>query len=251
MPEPLRAVLVDDESLARERLTALLAEVAPEVEIAGEAASGREAVPLIHDRRPDVVFLDIAMPVLDGFDVVDLLAPPRPHIVFVTAYDEHALRAFEVHALDYLTKPVRAERLAEAVRRVQQARQGGRGADALDSLRASREDRPIVRLTVRVGTRLRVVDPREVAVFEARDKLVFARLGEREHPVDFTLDTLEARLPSDQFVRAHRAFLVNVAHIREWVPWFGGTHHLRLGSGVEIPVSRRRARAVRSVLKGE
>ncbi|MEO1480453.1 MAG: response regulator, partial [Bacteroidota bacterium] len=134
----LRAVLVDDEPLARTRMRMLLAEAEQEVEVIGEAGSGREAVPLIYETKPDVLFLDIQMPVLDGFDVLDLLAPPRPHVVFVTAYDEFALRAFEVHALDYLTKPVRAERLARSLSRVAAMVAAGTPDAALDGFQATR-----------------------------------------------------------------------------------------------------------------
>ena len=254
MAPPLRAVVVDDEPLARERLVALLAEVAPHVEVVGQAGGGRAAVPLVHRERPDVVFLDVAMPVINGFDVVDLLAPPRPHVVFVTAYDDHALRAFEVHALDYLVKPVGRERLAEAVRRVERPAPDAASAAGLDALRASPDRRPLLRLAVHVGRRLRVVDLSEVDYFEASDKLVLARLRaappSAELPVDFTLDALERRLDPARFVRSHRAFLVNLDRVREVVPWFSGGSRLRLDGGAELPVSRRRARDVRAVLTG-
>ena len=258
MAAPLRAVVVDDEPLARERLVALLAEVAPHVEVVGQAEGGRAAVPLVHRERPDVVFLDVAMPVIDGFDVVDLLAPPRPHVVFVTAYDDHALRAFEVHALDYLVKPVARERLAEAVRRVGAVERPATGAasaaDGLDALRGSPDRRPLSRLAVHVGRRLRVVDVAEVDYFEASEKLVLARLRgappSAELPVDFTLDALERRLDPGRFVRSHRAFLVHLDRVREVVPWFSGGYRLRLDGGAELPVSRRRARDVRAVLTG-
>ena len=252
---PLRAVVVDDEPLARERLVALLAEAAPHVEVVGLAEGGRTAVPLIHETRPDVVFLDVEMPVIDGFDVVDLLAPPRPHVVFVTAHDDHALRAFEVHALDYVTKPVGRERLASAVARVTASPTGTGAANAgLDALRASPERRPLVRLAVHAGRRLRVVDPAEVDYFEARDKVVLARLHGRptsaDLPVDFALDALERRLDPDRFVRSHRAFLVNLDRVREVVPWFRGGYRLRLDTGAELPVSRRRVSGVKAVLMG-
>ncbi len=255
---PLRAVLVDDEPPARERLRALLGDAAragaPSVEVVGEAGNGREAVPLVHETRPDLVFLDVQMPVLDGFDVVDLLAPPRPHVVFVTAYDAYALRAFAVHALDYLTKPVEAPRLAAALARaaalVAAGLPTGPSGAGLDALRAERADRPLVRLTVRVGRSLRVVDPAEIAFFEAREKLVFARLGGADHAVDFTLDALERRLDPARFLRVHRAFVVNVGRVRELTPGFAGATRLRLDDGSVVPLSRRRAADVRARLGG-
>ena len=189
----------------------------------GEAENGRRAVPLIHEARPDVVFLDVQMPGLDGFDTLDLLAPPRPHVVFVTAYDEHAVRAFEVHALDYLTKPVRAARLAATLLRLADLQQ--RPDPAQQAFEADREreqeDAPLRRLALPAGRRLRVVELDEVAYFEAREKLVFAHVGGRDHPVDFTLQALEKRLDPDAFCRVHRAFLVNVGAVRELMPWVG------------------------------
>ncbi|MEM1269422.1 MAG: response regulator [Bacteroidota bacterium] len=235
----MRCVLVDDEPLARERLRSLLAEADATVEIVGEAASGREAVPMIHELKPEVVFLDVQMPVLDGFDVVDLLARPRPHIVFVTAYDQYAIRAFDARAIDYLTKPVRLERLRETLRRLPAEPTDG----ALDGLRP---DAPLERLAVHAGRRLRVVQIPDVQYFEARHKLVFARLNDGEFAVDATLESLERRL-SGTFTRVHRAYLVNLNAIRELVPTRSG-YQLRLTDGTPLPVARRRASNVRRLM---
>jgi two-component system LytT family response regulator len=244
----MRAVLVDDEPLARARLRALLSDSDAPIEVVGEAGSGREAVPLLHQLRPDVVFLDVQMPVLDGFDVLDLLGATRPHVVFVTAYDEHALHAFEVHAADYLTKPVRRERLARTLARVAALVAAGSADAPLDALVAERGEAPLRRLTLRAGRALRVVEVTNVTLFEARDKLVFARYEGRDFPIDFTLQELDSRLPPNAFVRVHRAFVVNASAMRELTPWFGGTHRLRLSDGSEIPVSRRRVRALKKGL---
>jgi two-component system LytT family response regulator len=246
----MRCVLVDDEPLARERFRALLEESDASVEIVGEAGSGREAVPLIHEAEPDVVFLDVQMPALDGFDVVDLLAPPRPHVVFVTAYDEYALRAFEVHALDYLTKPVRLGRLNDALHHVQQ-RVDAEASDAgLEALRSDRQSEPLRRLTVHVGRRLRVVDLDRVRWIESDDRLVFAHLDDARYRTDFTLDTLEQRLPAGRFVRTHRTCIVNLDAVFEMVPGTSGTYTLRLDDGHTVPVARRRAQRVKDALGG-
>ncbi len=245
----MRCILVDDEPLARERLRALLHEADADVEVAGEAGDGKDAVPLIHETRPDVVFLDVQMPVLDGFDVVDLLAAPRPHIVFVTAYDEYALRAFDVHALDYLTKPVRLERLNETLRRVQAALGTEAAAARLDALRKERQDRPLRRLTVHVGRKLRVLDLDAIRYVEADDKLVFAHLDDAKYRTDFTLDELEQRLDA-RFIRPHRSHIVNLDAVHELIPWTSGTYRLRLKDGTELPVARRRAQAVKEALGG-
>ena len=254
--DALRAVLVDDEPLARERLHALLQDAAREtgvpVEVVGEAENGRRAVPLIHEAQPDVVFLDVQMPGLDGFDTLDLLAHPRPHVVFVTAYDEHAVRAFEVHALDYLTKPVRTARLAATLRRIAALRDQPDPAQRAfeDEREREQEAAPLRRLALPAGRRLRVVELGEVCYFEAREKMVFARVAGRDHPVDFTLQALEKRLAEESFCRVHRAFLVNVGAVRELVPWVGETYQVRLEGGAEVPVSRRRLSAVRALLSG-
>lgn len=246
---PLRCLLVDDEVLARDRLRALLDEAEVAVEIVGEAAGGKDAVSLIHDTEPDVIFLDVQMPVIDGFDVVDLLPDSRPHIVFVTAYDEYAIDAFEVHALDYVTKPVRLGRLNKSLCRVQEAVTSD-ATDGVDTLRDSRRDEPLQRLTVHVGRRLRVVPIDEVQWIEADDKLVFAHTSEGRHRTDFTLDELEDRLPPDRFVRTHRSTIVNLDAVYEMVPSSPGTYRLRLGDGTKLRVARRRADAVKESLGG-
>jgi two-component system, LytTR family, response regulator len=243
----LRAVIVDDEPLARSRLAALLAEDG-RVELVGQAGDGRSAVPLIHDKRPDVVFLDVQMPVLDGFDVLDLLAEPRPQVVFVTAYDEYALRAFEVHALDYLTKPVRRQRLALAIERVAEQMAFKRPSPGFEALRRERKSEPLQRLTLRAGRRLRVVEIGEIRYVEAEEKLVFAHLAEGRRATDFTLKELEKRLDPTRFARIHRAFIVNVAVVRELVPAVAGTYQLVLDDGSRLPVSRRRLRTVKALL---
>lgn len=246
----MRCILVDDEPLARERLRTLLHETEVNVEIVGEAGSGQDAVPLIYEAQPDVVFLDVQMPVLDGFDVVDLLSAPRPHIVFVTAYDEYALRAFDVHALDYLTKPVRLKRLAKTLRRVQAAT-GSKASQQqqLDALRRTRRDTPLRRLTVHVGRRLRIVPLEEIRWIEADDKLVFAYLTDTKYRTDFTLDELEQRL-DERFVRTHRSTIVNLEVVRELIPGASGTYRIRLDDGTKLPVARRRASDVKTVLGG-
>lgn len=261
MPE-LRALIVDDEPLARERLRLLLAE-AGGVAVVGEAHGGAAALERIAALAPDVVFLDIEMPGLGGFDVVELLdAAQRPAVVFVTAFDAYAVRAFDVHAVDYLTKPVRAARLRETLDRLQADRAAADrrlgaflDADWAGAPAAERQaEPPLERVTLAAGRRLRVVPVRDVARFEALDKVTVAVPfggpgGARLHPtVDFTLDALGARLPG--FLRVHRAHLVNADAVRELVPWFSGTYRVRLADGDEVPLARRRVAAVRALLGG-
>ncbi len=246
---PMRCLLVDDEPLARERLRELLDEADADVNVVAEAEGGKEAVSLIHDCEPDVVFLDVQMPVLDGFDVVDLLpsnSADRPHIVFVTAYDEYAIQAFEVHALDYVTKPVRLERLNRTLSRVRDALSDEQ--EALDDLRTSRRDRVLKRLTVHVGRRLRVVPLDNVRWIEADDGFVFAYTEDGRYRTELTLSDLEERLPPDDFVRTHRSTIVNLDAAYEFVPEPAGTATLRLRDGTEVKVARRRADEVEAAL---
>jgi two-component system LytT family response regulator len=245
----MRCLLVDDEPLARERLRELLDEADADVNVVAEAEGGKEAVSLIHDCEPDVVFLDVQMPVLDGFDVVDLLpsnSADRPHIVFVTAYDEYAIQAFEVHALDYVTKPVRLERLNRTLSRVRDALSDEQ--EALDDLRTSRRDRVLKRLTVHVGRRLRVVPLDNVRWIEADDGFVFAHTEDGRYRTELTLSDLEERLPPDDFVRTHRSTIVNLDAAYEFVPEPAGTATLRLRDGTEVKVARRRADEVEAAL---
>ena len=268
MTAPLRCLVVDDEPLARERLSLLLTE-AGGAEVVGEAADGRAALERVAALAPDVVFLDVEMPGLGGFDVVDLLDPEdRPAVVFVTAFDAYAVRAFDVHAVDYLTKPVRASRLRQALDRLRQA---SARADAVARLGALADGPPVAapegrapdgdgvpldRVTLLVGRRLVVVPTGDVARFEAEDKATVAHpfpgagLVGKPGTVDFTLDALGARLDGRQFVRVHRSVLVNVRAVRELVPWFSGTYQVRLVDGAEVPLARRRAAEVRALLGG-
>ena len=264
MSAPLRCLVVDDEPLARARLALLLAE-AGGAEVVGEAADGRAALEQVAALAPDVVFLDIEMPGLGGFDVVDLLEPEdRPAVVFVTAFDAYAVRAFDVHAVDYLTKPVRASRLRQALGRLREA---SARADAVERLGALVDGPPVKgppdgsrpsldRVTLSVGRRLVVVPTADVARFEAEDKATVAHpfpgagLAGKPGTVDFTLDALGARLDGRQFARVHRSVLVNVRAVRELVPWFSGTYQVRLVDGAEVPLARRRVAEVRALLGG-
>ena len=262
MSGPLRCLVVDDEPLARERLALLLSE-AGGAEVVGEAADGRGALEQVAALAPDVVFLDVEMPGLGGFDVVDLLDPAdRPAVVFVTAFDAYAVRAFDVHAVDYLTKPVRAARLRTALDRLREASAREAAAARLGALveapdaATAEEAAPLDRLTLSVGRRLVVVPASDVARFEAEDKVTMAHpfpgAGRAGKPgtVDFTLDALGARLDGRQFVRVHRSVLVNVRAVRELVPWFSGTYRIRLVDGAEVPLARRRVAGVRALLGG-
>lgn len=251
MKETLRCIIVDDEPLARQRFRNLLTKVASEginheISIVGEAENGSQSIPLIYSEKPDIVFLDIQMPGLNGFEVVDLLAEPRPHIVFVTAYDEFALKAFEVHALDYLTKPVSTERLYKTLLRISRI-SDGTSSSGIDSLKKERSSTLLQRITVHTGNSLKVVVLDEIKRIEAENKSVYVYLANEKYSTDFTLDTLELRLDAKQFIRIHRSHIVRIDAIKELIPWFSGTYCVRLNDGTQLPVARRRVSEVKSL----
>lgn len=253
---PLRAVIADDEPRARQFLDRLLSE-RPEIDVVGEAKGGAEALALVARLSPDVVFLDIQMPDLSGLEVArHLKGDDAPVVVFVTAYDQHAVEAFEVAALDYLLKPIRRERLAEAVRRVAHEVRSGRGATGqeaavravLKNAEVQHRLEPLRRLPVRFRREVKLLDLEQVARVVSRDRVVLACAEGREYLVDYTLQELEERLPAGQFVRAHRAALVNIDSIES----YGGEDGvlvLRLKDGTRVEASERRAAEVRRRLR--
>jgi two-component system LytT family response regulator len=246
----MRVLIVDDESPARERLKRLLADIEG-IELVGEAASGIQAVEMIEGERPDLVLLDIQMPGLDGFEVMEALEDPPP-VIFVTAYDEYAIRAFEVNALDYLLKPFSRERLAKAIRRAQEAVAEERDfATRLGPLLESLADQGqyLARLAVRDRDRIRVLDVGEVDWIGIEGEQVMVHVRNQAYPIRRTLTELEARLDPTAFFRAHRSAIVNLDRVREVIPWFKGSHKLRLTTGAEVDLSRARARALRKLLE--
>jgi len=251
--DPLRILIVDDEPLARSRARRLLRELGGTV-VVGEAGSADEARAALADHAVDVVLLDIAMPGEDGLTLLRSL-DPRPAVVFVTAYDRYAVRAFEENAVDYLLKPFRPERLAKALERarVDIARPDdlSRRLQLLLAGLAHRGDPDhLERFTVRVGARQLILKADEVLWFGAEDKLVFAATAETRHYVNFTLDELERRLDPRRFARVHRGAIVNLDYAAALRPGFAGTYRLQLKDPhrTEVPVSRARARGLRARL---
>ncbi len=231
----IRALLVDDEALARERLRRLLGE-SPDVEIVGEAADGSEAMERIVALAPSVVFLDIQMPGCTGLDVAASLTDPRPHIVFCTAYDQYAIDAFELHAVDYLLKPITRARLAQALDRVR----GGAAPPSFDA--ALQAAAPVKRFLGRKGSRFRVVPATEVLAFVSENGLTKMLAAGDHYWLVPTLNDLEARLDAAQFCRISRAAIVNLDAVHELSPAAGGHGELTLRDGTRLEVSRRRFR---------
>jgi DNA-binding LytR/AlgR family response regulator len=245
----MRVLIVDDEVLARERLERLLADING-VALTGQAGDGVQAVGMIERERPDLVLLDVQMPGLDGFGVIEALEEPPP-VVFVTAYDEYAIRAFEVNALDYLLKPVSHERLEKAIHRAREAQTeeqdfSSRLAPLLESLAS--QGHYLTRLAVRDRDRIRVLDTDEVDWIDVEDERTLVHAGDDAYLVRRTLAELEAQLDPARFFRAHRSVIVNLDRVKEIIPWFKGSHRLRLTTGAEVDLSRARARALRKIL---
>jgi two-component system LytT family response regulator len=242
---PLRVLVVDDEAPARRKVLRLLREER-NVEIAWEADSGEAAVAAIKKHRPDVVFLDVQMPGLDGFGVIQSLNAAKialPQVVFITAHDKFALRAFEVHAFDYLLKPVSEERFREALGRARmQHEQPGDGVSSrlqamLDQLQ--REKSFAERLLVQEDSRAIFVAVKEISWVEADRNYLLLHCGKKTHTLRSTLETLQKSLDPKLFVRINRGTLVRLEAIRELLPWFHGEYKVVLYDNTELRWSRR------------
>jgi two-component system LytT family response regulator/two-component system response regulator LytT len=250
----VRVLVADDEQLARDELCFLLASV-PDVEIVGQAGNGKQAVELARELSPDLLFLDIQMPGLDGFQVVrELMADDDlPQIVFVTAYDQYAIKAFEVNAIDYLLKPVDKARLRQAVgRAVKRKREGEPIETHLERLlgaleRGARQKRVVVK----VGERFMLVDAADIIYASVEDGVVTLVTDQVTGTSNLrTLDDLAAVLDPGTFWRVHRGYVVNLERIQEVIPWFNRTIQLKMAdkAGTEIPVSRSQTRRLKEHL---
>jgi len=248
MGEKITLVIVDDEKPARIELKRLLSRF-KDVEVVGEAEDGLQAIKLIRRIKPEVILLDIQMPGLDGFQVIEKIKglDKVPFVIFITAYDEYAIRAFEVNAIDYILKPVEEERLAEAIQR---ARGGigdsGRMPDLEALLRALKPAKK--RIALRVGESIVMVDVDDIiyaTVSSGELKVVTEKV--EGSPSLRSLDELSRELPPEQFVRVHRAYIANVDKIHEITPWFNGSYRIKMKDekGPVIPLSRNQAKELR------
>lgn len=233
----MRALIADDEPVARQILREQIEEIGG-VSVVGEASNGLEAVELIDRLRPDVVLLDLQMPGLDGFSVArQLKAGHRPAVIFVTAYDRHALEAFDIGALDYLLKPVRRERLEAALHRVRQ--------QTVPAAPPPKPAEPLRRIVGRLRTDLHMLDPNDVVAFQADGETVYILATSGRYLANHTLKALEERLPAPQFRRVHRKTIINTNHIRKISPLSSKRWLLSMSNGLEVIVSKRMAGAIR------
>ncbi len=234
----MKVLIVDDEAIARQVLRELLEEL-PGIEIAGEAGCGEQALELTARLRPDLLLLDLEMPDLHGLSVVRALrGGPPPFVVFVTAYQEHAVGAFEVGAVDYLLKPVRRERLSAALDKVRA------------QLSVPAEPPPASRKVVgRIGADLYMLEPADVIAFHAEGDLVYILTAGRRYESGHSLRELESRFPAPQFRRVHRSTIINTTHIRRISPLSSKRFLLKMSNGLEAVVSKRLAGVIREQVR--
>ena len=239
----MKVLIVDDEPLARERVRRHLRDE-PGVEIVGEAGNGREAVSAIEEKTPDLVFLDVQMPEMNGFDVLKALEENKiPAIVFTTAYDKYAIQAFEFHALDYLLKPFSRERFSRAVRhareQLENSRQSGnideRLVSLLENLKAKKY---LERIVVKNSGRVFFIKTDEIDWIEAAGNYLKLHVGRDAHLIRETMQSIEAKLDPEKFFRIHRSTLVQIDRIKELHPLFGGDYAVILRNGTELNLSR-------------
>jgi two-component system, LytTR family, response regulator len=245
----IRTLIVDDEPVARRGIRREL-ERDPDVQIVGECSDGYQAVAAIQETSPELVYLDLQMPELDGFGVIETIGIEHmPMVIFVTAYHQHALQAFEIHALDYLLKPFNKERfqsaLQHAKKQLRQLSPDGLSQHLLALLQASEalpqtstQPKYLERLAVKAGGRIFFLPTKEIHWIEAADNYVRLHTGKEAHMIQGTLSRLQSRLNPDMFLRIHRSTIVNIQFIKELQPLFHGEYVVRLSSGKELTSGR-------------
>jgi two-component system LytT family response regulator len=239
----MRVLIVDDERLARSELRRLLAAI-PGIEIAGEAADAGQARERIASLKPDVLFLDIQMPGQTGMELLESLDPPVPSVVFTTAHDEFAVKAFELNAIDYLVKPVDPARLMEAVERLGAKRKGG-SASVPEAPSAEGRLGPADKVFVRDGDRCWFVQVKEIRLLESEGSYTRIHFGEARPQLFRSLSAMEQRLDPRLFFRANRSQIVNLDWIEKIEPWFSGGLQVQLKGGAKVELSRRQAQEFR------
>jgi len=238
--ESIRVVIVDDEELARERISSLLQKF-EKIEIVGEAGDGCTALELIEAEEPDLVFLDVQMPEMDGFEVLRQLNEKRPQVIFVTAHDKFAVQAFEVHAIDYLLKPFDRERFEIALKRAVEKIRSNQNSDAnvASMLKEPKiGSKSWTRLVIKTEGRVLLLNIEDIDWIESSDNYVTLHAGSETHLMRETMNALESRLPPEKFMRISRSNIVNLERIKELQPMFHGEYIVILKDGIKLTLSR-------------
>ncbi len=238
MEQPIKAIITDDEPLARESLKAVL-EGFDDIDIVAECGNGFEAVQAVQRLKPDLLFLDIQMPRLDGFDVVELLGEDAPFVIFATSYDEYALRAFETEALDYLLKPVKAERLQITIQRVREnmrLKQPQPFETLIDKHRGLHG--PLTRVLIRSGTDVIIIPVEEIHYFEAQDDYVKTFTSDKSYLKNERMSRLEKQLAPGAFCRIHRSYIINIGYLKKIEPYTKDSRLAIMSGGQKLPISR-------------
>ena len=254
----IKALIVDDEVLARSRIREILKKDS-EIHLVGECSSGREAVDAILEHGPHLLFLDVQMPEIDGFAVLECLPPERlPTVIFVTAFDQYALRAFEVYALDYILKPFDSERFNRTLQHAKSQIRQARGSvlnqgllDLLTELKEKPKGKLPDRLVIKTSGRVSFLKTPEIDWVESEGNYVRLHVGKETHLLRETLNQMEDRLDPDRFLRIHRSTIVNLDRIKELQPWFHGEYRVLLQDGTQLLLSRKYREKIRDLLGKE
>ncbi len=251
----IKAVIVDDEVLGRDRIREILKKD-PEIELVSECANGQEAVKAILEASPDLLFLDVQMPEMDGFEVLEALPAEKiPLVIFVTAFDQYAVRAFEVYALDYILKPFDGDRFRKALDHAKSQFRQQRGSvlhQGLLNLLAELKDKPKTkhpdRLVIKTGSKVSFLKTAEIDWIQSEGNYVRLHAGKESHLVRETLNQMEERLDPERFLRIHRSTIVNLDRVKELQPWFHGEYHVLLQDGTQLLLSRKYREKLKVVL---
>lgn len=253
MPMSIRTIIADDEPLARERIRELLKRQR-DVEVIAECSSGSKTVAAIEEHRPDLLFLDVQMPELDGFGVLESVGPRRvPAIIFVTAYDKYALKAFDAHAVDYLLKPFDEKRFHRALDRARHHIEKPNGfsehlRELLNDVKAEQKEGD--RLVVKSSGRVLFLRASEIDYIEASGNYLTLHVGKETHLLRETMNNMESKLDERKFMRIHRSTIVNIERIKELQPWFGGEYVVVLRDGQQLTLSRTYRSKLQELLGG-
>jgi len=248
-PKKLLAIIAEDEIPAQKKMLRLI-DAIPDIEVVGVASNGVEALDLIQQKKPDILFLDIEMPGLNGIEVALALQEMDhyPHIIFTTAYNEYAVQAFELNAVDYLLKPINQERLIQAIEKVKQ-HASSHSRETIRRIQESAFPSTLRYFPILAGDRYRLIPVEHIHMFEIIEKQIHIYADEGEFTIsNVTLDTIEKRLPPDQFLRVNRSTIINLNCVKEIIFWFGSRYKIQMKNQKSIICSREKSRVLRDQL---